>query len=98
MSAGKTNKDFSVGDGFYVTDKFKEVWPDAKWDRRRPPCCSVLVFKIKKDDLRRSNLHGLDLTKNTDEVRKKWKEVVSTFRNGKATEKFKRDLYQCRLY
>lgn len=92
LSAGKTNKDFSDGDGFYVTDKFAEVWPDATWAPRRPPCSTVLIFKIKKDDLRRSDLRGLDLTENTNEVRERWKEVVSTFRNGKATRKFKQHL------
>ena len=88
LSKGKRNKDFSDGDGFYVTDEFAEVWPNATWAQRRPPCSTVLIYKIKKDDLRRRRLRGLDLTQNTDEVREKWKEVVSTFRAGEATNNY----------
>lgn len=87
LSAGGRNKDFSDGDGFYVTDKFA---PNAIWALRRPPCSTVLIFKIKKDDL--SDLRRLNLTENTKEVREKWKEVVCTFRDGEATERYKKGL------
>ena len=89
---GSLNKDFSDGDGFYVTDKFAEVWPNVRWAKNRPPCSTVLIYKIKKDDLRRSDLRGLDLTQNTNEVQEKWQEVVSTFRGGMVTERYKQDL------
>ena len=95
LSKGKGNLDFSDGDGFYVTNEFAEVWPNTTWDLGKPPrpsCSTVLIYKIKKDDLRRSDLRGLDLTKNTNEVRENWKEVVSTFRDGKATESYKQEL------
>ena len=92
LSKGGRNKDFSDGDGFYVTDEFDKVWPNPGWAQRRPPCSTVLIFKIKKDDLRRSQLRGLDLTGNTNEVREKWEEVVSTFRDGNATDRYKQNL------
>ena len=94
LSKGKGKLDFSDGNGFYVTNKFAEVWPNTKWDLGKPPrpsCSTVLIYKIKKDDLRRSDLRGLDLTNNTNEVQEEWKEVVTTFRNGKATESYKQD-------
>ena len=50
----------------------------------------MLIFKIKKDDL--SDLRRLNLTENTKEVREKWKEVVCTFRDGEATERYKKGL------
>ena len=94
LSKGKRKLDFSDGNGFYVTNKFVEVWPNTTWDlgkTSRPSCSTVLIYKIKKDDLRRSDLRGLDLTENTSKVRKEWKEVVSTFRDGEATESYKQD-------
>ena len=95
LSKGKVNLDFSDRDGFYVTNEFAEVWPNTTWDLGKPPrpsCSTVLIYKIKKDDLRQSDLRSLDLTKNTNEAREKWNEVVSTFRDGKATEGYKQDL------
>ena len=103
LSAGKPKKDFSDGDGFYLTDKLHDVWPNVKWSRQRPPCSTVLIFKIRKQDLRDSDLRGLnltdlglngsDLTEDEKEMRsERWQEIVSTFRNGKADYEFKRTL------
>lgn len=94
LQKGKKNLDFSDKDGFYVSNKLADVWPNISWDLGKPPrpsCSTVLIYKIKKDDLRRSDLRGLDL-KNTNEGQEKWKEVVSTFRRGKATKRYKDDL------
>ena len=83
--------DFSDGDGFYVTNKFDNVWPNVRFSKYKPPCSTVLVFKVDKSELRR--FRALDLWRNFDaELEEKWRNVVWTFRNGKADDTFKRGL------
>ena len=88
LSVGGKMKDFSDGDGFYVTNKFDNVWPNAIWANRRPRCSTVLIFKVDKSELRK--FAALDLWSNWDaQVQEKWRKVVSTFRNGESSEAFK---------
>ena len=87
LAKGKTKKDFSDGRGFYLADRFEEVWPNATWARNRPHCTAVLVFRVRITELR-GNRNGLDLGSNMD----RWKEVVSKFRTGIADRRFLADL------
>lgn len=85
LAKGKAKKDFSDGRGFYLADRFEEVWPNATWARNRPHCTAVLVFRVRITELRRNrNRNGLDLEGNIDQ----WKEVVSKFRTGSADGRF----------
>lgn len=87
LAKGKAKKDFSDGRGFYLADRFEEVWPNALWARNRPHCTAVLVFRVRITELR-GNRNGLDLGSNIDQ----WKEVVSKFRTGSADRRFLADL------
>ncbi|XP_015772044.1 PREDICTED: uncharacterized protein LOC107350322 [Acropora digitifera] len=91
LCQGGERKDFSDGDGFYVTNKFDNVWPNARWSKQRPPCSTVLVFKVDKSELR--NFRSLDLWRNFDtDLEENWRDVVWKFRNGKADDAFIKDL------
>ena len=86
LTKGQRNRDLSDGDGFYLGNDFNEVWT-TRWARNRPPCSAVLVFRVKRTELR-GRRHGLDLQSSVDE----WKELVSTFRTGRADARYKENL------
>lgn len=86
LAKGQPQKDFSDGDGFYLGNTFADVWT-TKWARNRPPCSAVLVFRVRKAELREDR-NGLNLWGKTDQ----WKELVGKFRTGKANERYLRDL------
>lgn len=77
--------------GFYVTNKFNNVWPSVRWSKQKPPCSTVFVFKVDKSKLRK--FRSLDLWRNfyTD-LEENWRDVVWKFRNGKADYAFIKDL------
>ena len=81
LYAGGQRCDFSDGDGFYLTNKFGDVWPNVRWSKRKPPCSTVLVFKVDKSELRK--FRALDL-----QLEEKWRDVVWKFRSGKADNAF----------
>ncbi|KAJ7340143.1 hypothetical protein OS493_002870 [Desmophyllum pertusum] len=82
LKKGKPQKDFSDGDGFYLGNTFADVWT-ARWASNRPPCSAVLVFRVRRAELREGR-NGLNLWRNIDQ----WKELVSKFRNGRANERY----------
>lgn len=91
LCQGGERKDFSDGDGFYVTNKFNNVWPSVRWSKRKPPCSTVLVFKVDKSELRK--FRSLDLWRNFDtDLAENWRDIVWKFRNGKADDTFIKDL------
>ncbi|KAJ7318872.1 hypothetical protein OS493_037283 [Desmophyllum pertusum] len=76
LKKGDEKKDFSDRDGFYVSKNFDEAF---EWTgKRRYPSSAVLVFRVKKSELRDYN--GLNLRDHGDE----WQDVISKFRSGKA--------------
>ena len=83
LGVGGKMKDFSDEDGFYVTNNFDIA--NAIWGKQKPPCSTVLIFKVDKSELRK--YAALDLWSNWDaQVEEKWRKVVSTFRTGKSRE------------
>lgn len=86
VKQGRTQQDFSNGDGFYVGGSFDEA---CKWTGSRGhPNSAVLVFRVKKTELRGENEKGLDLRGN----RKEWQKVVWQFRSGSPDRKFIKSL------
>nr|XP_058968118.1 uncharacterized protein LOC131794604 [Pocillopora verrucosa] len=85
LKKGEIGKDFSNGDGFYLSKNFDEA---LRWARQRHghgP--TVLVFRLKKTELRGDeNENGYDL-RNPSE-KKDWQEVVEQFRSEKPERKF----------
>jgi len=82
LTKGENRKDFSDGEGFYLTDQFNEACRN-KWAFNRPSVTAVLVFRVRRADLREDR-EALDL--RTDEVL--WKNVIKAFRSGNNTEQF----------
>ena len=83
LSSGGQELDFSDGGGFYLTNKFGDVWPNVRWSKRKPPCSTVLVYKVDKSKLR-GIFRALDLQLSEE----KWRDVVWTFRNSRADDAF----------
>ena len=82
LTKGGKRKDFSDGEGFYLTNQFDEALKN-KWASNRPSVSAVLVFRVRIADLREGR-QALDL--RTDE--EQWKSVISAFRSGESTEQF----------
>lgn len=85
---GGKDKDYSNGDGFYVSKSFDKAldWSSRRYRRDRPRCLAVLVFRVSNNELRgNNNENGLDLRDLRDpETRREWDKVVKQFRSGKA--------------
>ena len=75
LSRGKKERDFSSGDGFYLGNNFDEAL-ETNWARNRPPNSAVLVYLVRRDELRSQELRSMNLEDNMEE----WKEVVRLFR------------------
>lgn len=90
LAQGKLERDFSSGNGFYLGKNFDEAL-GAKFAINRPPTSAVVVFLVKKDNLRgpTSDMKGLTL-----EDDKEWKKVVRLFRteqDGKPVKEIAND-------
>ena len=83
LYAGQEKRDFSCGEGFYLTNKMEHALNWAKSTTARP---AILIFQVKREDL--DNARRLNLNKNKE----KWKEIVSCFRTGKRTAKVRKSL------
>lgn len=83
LYAGREKRDFSCGDGFYLTNKMEHALNWAKSTTARP---AILIFQVKREDM--DNARRLNLNKNKE----KWKEIVSCFRTGKRTAKVRKSL------
>ena len=83
LYAGREKRDFSCGEGFYLTNKMEHALNWAKSTTARP---AILIFQVKREDL--DNARKLNLNKNKE----KWKEIVSCFRTGKRTAKVRKSL------
>ena len=82
LTKGGERKDFSDGEGFYLTNQFDEAWKN-KWASNRPSVSVVLVFRVRRADLRERR-QALDLRTDEDQ----WKSVIRAFRSGESTEQF----------
>jgi len=82
LTKGDNFKDFSDGEGFYLTKQFDEAWKN-KWASNRPSVTAVLVFRVRRAHLREGR-EALDLRTDEDQ----WKSVIRAFRSGKSTEQF----------
>ena len=86
VKKGKPRQDFSNGDGFYLGDSFDEA---RKWPKSRGhPNPAVMVFRVRKSELRRDDGKYLDLRSD----KKYWRLVVSQFRSGRPDRKFIKDI------
>ena len=77
ISAGKGARDFSNGDGFYLSDSFHRA---LDWTRKKWFACeytAILRYKVTRDVL--SNEDGLRLSFPED--RDLWKQVIRYFRS-----------------
>ena len=90
LSRGKTGRDFSSNDGFYLGKNF-DVVLETNWARNRPPNSAVLVYLVRRDELRNQELRSTNLEDNMEE----WKEVVRLFRteqdSGKSQKESRND-------
>ena len=82
LTKGDNFKDFSDGEGFYLAKQFDEARKN-KWASNRPTVSAVLVFRVRRADLREDR-EALDLRTDEDQ----WKSVITAFRSGKSTEQF----------
>ncbi|XP_015764182.1 PREDICTED: uncharacterized protein LOC107343139 isoform X1 [Acropora digitifera] len=78
LRAGRQNRDFSCGSGFYLTKTLDEA---VNWARSTTKKPAILVFHVNRKDL--DSAERLDLT-NSDE---RWCEIVNSFRSGRRTAK-----------
>ena len=79
LRAGRQNRDFSCGSGFYLTENLDEA---VNWAASTTTKPAILVFQVNHEE----NLNSakrLDL--NNDE--EKWYEIVTSFRSGRRTAK-----------
>ena len=86
LTKGGNHKDFSDGEGFYLTKQFAEA-RENKWASNRPNVSAVLVFRVHRAALRGSR-EALDLRTDEDQ----WKSVIRAFRSrtssSSSTEQF----------
>ena len=82
LTKGGERKDFSDGEGFYLAKQFDEAWKN-KWASNRPSVSAVLVFRVRRADLRERR-QALDLRTDEDQ----WKSAIRAFRSGASTEQF----------
>ena len=76
LRAGRQNRDFSCGSGFYLTKNLDEA---VNWALSTTENPAILVFQVNRKDL--DSAKRLDL--NNDEDR--WREIVTSFRSGRRT-------------
>lgn len=83
LARGKEERDFSSGDGFYLGKNFDEAL-ETNWARNRPPNSAVLVYLVRRDELRnQEQLRSTNLEDNIEE----WKEMVRLFRTEQDSRK-----------
>ena len=88
LKRGAKAQDYSDGDGFYLSKHFDEA---LKWARHRHVSFAVLVFRLKRTELRgNNNEKGYDLREPAK--RKKWQGVIKQFRSGKPDKKFRKEI------
>ena len=88
LKRGAKAQDYSDGDGFYLSKHFDEA---LKWARHRHVSFAVLVFRLKRTELRgNNNEKGYDLREPAK--RKKWQGVIKQFRSGKPDKKFRQEM------
>ena len=83
LRAGRQNRDFSCGSGFYLTKDLNEAVNWALSTTKKP---AILVFQVNRKDL--DGAKRLDL--NNDEDR--WREIVTSFRLGRRTAKTRKSV------
>ena len=84
LRAGRRNRDFSCGSGFYLTKNLDEA---VNWAASTTTKPAILVFHVNHE----GNLNSakrLDL--NNDE--EKWYEIVTSFRSGRRTAKTRKSV------
>ena len=85
MKKDEIGKDFSNGNGFYLSKNFDEALRWARHKHGHGP--KVLVFRLKKTELRGDkNENGYDLRNPAE--KKEWQEVVEQFRSQNPERKF----------
>ena len=83
LSAGRQNRDFSCGSGFYLTNSLDSALGWAKSTTAKP---AILVFQVNHQILNGARRENLD---NNEE---RWSEIVSSFRSGRRTAKMRKSL------
>ena len=79
LRAGRQNRDFSCGSGFYLTENLDEA---VNWATSTTAKPAILVFQVNHEE-NLNNAKRLDL--NNEE--EKWYEIVTSFRSGRGTAK-----------
>ncbi|XP_074609402.1 uncharacterized protein LOC141863652 [Acropora palmata] len=74
LRAGRQNRDFSSGSGFYLTKNLDEAVNWAATTTAKP---AILVFLVNRKDL--DSAERLDLNNNEE----RWREIVTSFRAGR---------------
>ena len=82
--AGRQKRDFSSGEGFYLTNKLDVA---LNWALRKTAKPAILVFRVNHVFL---NSKARKLTLNAEDGR--WREIVTSFRLDKRTAKTKQSL------
>ena len=88
LCAGRQNRDFSCGSGFYLTKNMDEALNWAQSTTAKP---AILVFQVTKQHLDSAKILNL----STNEER--WREVVASFRLGRWTANTRETLGCCDL-
>ncbi|XP_068757342.1 uncharacterized protein [Montipora capricornis] len=84
LNAGRHQRDFSHGKGFYLSKNFDDALNWANCTTAKP---AILTFKVNRRFL--DSAQKLDLF--DDE--KRWNEIVSAFRSGRRTAKTRKSLH-----
>ena len=92
LRRGKSKRDFSDGDGFYLSKHFDDALRCAGY---RSKSSAVLVFRLKRTELRGDNNEkGYDL--RAPDMKREWQEMVRNFRNGRLSSRYRKEMN--RLY
>ena len=92
LAHGKVERDFSSGDGFYLGKNFDDTL-ETNWARNRPPNSAVLVYLVRRDELRnQEQLRSTNLEDNIED----WKDIVRLFRTEQDSRKSPKDSRQDR--
>ena len=83
LCAGRKNRDFSCGSGFYLT---KSLGDSLNWAKSTTGKPAILVFQVDREYLNDTRI--LNLFENE----RRWREIVSSFRSGKRTAKTRKSL------
>ena len=87
LAHGKVERDFSSGDGFYLGKNFDDTL-ETNWARNRPPNSAVLVYLVRRDELRnQEQLRSTNLEDNIED----WKDIVRLFRTEQDSRKSPKD-------